>query len=162
MDHWFAPVKRRSELGFSCLLHCSTSHAIIIITAHRCLTMLKCLSSVWTSALTKHGLVADEVCRFQRLISRAGSISFIIRCSGCFHVPRHSAATADVVRGDIPSLTWRTSKMCFHTAVSRPCMDKRPGGDLQGWFDFLKSEMVWREQLWMFCTWGEWGGEVYS
>lgn len=38
MDHWFAPVKHRSELGSSCPLHCSTPHAVVCV--HESSTML--------------------------------------------------------------------------------------------------------------------------
>lgn len=132
VDHWFAPVKRRGELGFSCLLHCSTLHAII--TVHQSLTMLKCLSSV-AQCSPNMALLQTRYAGFShplRLILRAGLISFIIRCSGCFHMLWHSATT------DVVEVTYRLlhgeCQRCVvvvfsqPAAVSAPCKDKRPGG----------------------------------
>lgn len=68
--------------------------------------------------LTKHGLVAAKVCRFEHLISGAALISFIIRCSGCFHTHTRHSVTCCLVHGEDTGPP---------AVLSRPCMDKRHG-----------------------------------
>lgn len=110
MDHWFAPVKRRSELGFSGLLHCSTSHAII--SAHQSLTMLTVY--LWSGlALTKHGVVADVVCRFQPTAASNLMSWFDKLYYQVFWMLSHAVALSGHWWSwvDMPSLTWWMSKM---------------------------------------------------
>lgn len=130
MDHWFAPVKQRSELGFSCLLHCSTSHAII--TVRQSLTMLNVYlvrtGARQTWCCCRRGMQAPPLSQLhshpkKHLILRGGLISFIIRCPGC----------CDTQRPLMPSrwhaVSWVASvkDTCGPAEVSTPCKDKRPG-----------------------------------
>lgn len=147
MDHWFAPVKRRSELGFSCLLHCSTSHAII--TVHQSLTMLN-VYLLWATARQTWCCCRHKVCRFQaRQHLIWGLISFIIRCSGCFHVLWHSSAT------DAAEVTYRLLHGERHRYFSTSCGFQALYGE-ESWrllrVDFFKSELVLTEQFNVFVN----------
>lgn len=112
MDHWFAPVKRRGELGLSWLLRCSTSHAII--TVHQSSMMLKCLSSVDQRSPNK-ALLQTRYAGFiprQHLISRAG---FDKSYYQVFWMLSHAVALSDhwCSGADTPSPAWWMSEMRF-------------------------------------------------
>lgn len=139
MDHWFAPVKRRSELGFSCLLHCSTSHAII--TVHQNLAMLN-VYLLWTSAhqtwrCCRRGMqvsgpaASNLVSRFDKLYYQVSwTLSHTVALNG------HRCS-----RGDIPSLTWWMSKICFDQPWFPRLVWTR---DLEG-----SSDWIWFSEKWI-------------
>lgn len=110
MDHWFAPVKRRGELGFLRLLHCSTSHGII--TVHQSLTMLKCLSSVHQRS-PNMVLLQTKVCEFQPTAASNLVSWFDKRYYQVFWMLSHAVALNGhwCSRADVLSLTWWMSKM---------------------------------------------------
>lgn len=147
VDHWFAPVKRRSEPGFSCLLHCSTSHAII--TVHQSLTMLN-VYLLWTSAhqtwsCYRQGMQVSA----SNLLSRFDKLYYQV----------FWMFSQTVALDDRPSTQWRwhaisymvnVRDMCPPAVVSRPCMDKKAGG-LFGLYLTKKWDRSINAFLWMFC-----------
>lgn len=93
MDHWFVPVKRHSVLGF-------LKPALLLKLAHRrhshgcapkawwCLNVHPvCTGASQTWCCCRQRYASLNPCRPQ--IWWAGSISIIIRCSGCFHMLWH-------------------------------------------------------------------------
>lgn len=96
MDHWFAPVKHRSELGSSCPLHCSTPRAVVCV--HESSTMLNVYllrtAAHQTWSCCRQGMQVSGA--WQHLISWAALISNIVRCSGCFRVLWHFTDAAEV------------------------------------------------------------------
>ena len=116
--------------------------SLLSLTRHpqRCTDARWCLMFIFRGpVLTKHGLVAEEVCRFQprqRLILRAGLIKLHYRV---FWMLSHSVALNGhwCSGGDIPSLTRQTPKIrCDQLRVSRPCMERE---ELQRRFDFSRK-----------------------
>lgn len=94
MDHWFVPVKCHSVLGFfkpASLLNPAHHHHSHGCTAKAwwCLNVHPvCTGASQTWCCCRRRYATLNPCQPQ--IWGAGSISVIIRCSGCFHMLWHS------------------------------------------------------------------------
>lgn len=94
MDHWFVPVKRHSVLGFfkpASLLNPAHHHHSHGCAAKACWCLnvhLVCTGASQTWCCCRRRYARLNPCQPQ--IWGAGSISVIIRCSGCFHMLWHS------------------------------------------------------------------------
>lgn len=149
LDHWLAPVKPCSKLGFSCLLRYSTSHNIV--SAHQSSMILHVYllrtGAHQTWSCCRQGMRLSDVGRpRQHLILRVASISLIL--SGVLDAFTHcgtqqlgSAAAHWCSLGDAPS---NVKDKFQPPAVSGPCMDKAPGLVLKAQKSvFITKKLKW-------------------
>lgn len=153
MDHWFAPVKRRGELGFPCLLHCSTSHAII--TVHQSSTMLNVYlprtGAHQTWRCCRGGM--QVAAQGERLISTSCFFFFFFFFDKLLLSGVLDAFTRRGTQRPLMQSSWRAVscmvnvKDAFGPAVvSTPCKDTRPGGVLR--VAFLKKNPTKQKKMW--------------